>query len=176
VSALHALGVGLRRVPQLLALAVLSLLGYGVAVLVARLSFALAAGVVRGSLDPRASLLATVVAALPALLLAYAVHVWHDVARVHAVAARGSAFAATTAAWRDLVRTPRGTLGAYALALAATAVPTSVELAASVFAGTAHGPGLGWLLLLQPLALLARVCVRAGWIAHLTRPWRAGAA
>lgn len=172
VAAHVALAAGVLRAPALVVLALVALLGYGLAALVAWTAARSAFAATATSIDGRAGDIWPVVAALPGLLLGYLVRVWYDVAVVHAVAGQARVWNAARRAVDRLVREPVGTLGVYAAVASGSLFLSSIDALAMGAVRPPAGPAVIVLMVVQLAVLVARVCLRALWVAHLTRPWR----
>lgn len=164
-----ALSDSLRRAPTLLALSLLSALGYGLAGLLGWFAWRYVDRAATLAVNARGMDLRHGAVVLVVLLVAAAVHTWHGVARFQAMSRRLRALAAAGEAAGRLAREPLRTLGraaAWAL-LAACGAALAVALGAALDRHRA-----AWALLVltlaQQLALWWRVHCRMRWFAGLS--------
>ncbi len=165
-----ALSDSLRRAPTLLALSLLSALGYGLAGLLGWFARRYVDRAATLAVNARGMDLRHAAVVLVVLLVAAAVHTWHGVARFQAMSRRQRALAAAGEAAGRLAREPLRTLGraaAWAL-LAACGTALAVALGAALDRHRA-----GWALVVltvaQQLALWWRVHCRMRWFAGLSQ-------
>lgn len=164
----RAFAESLRRAPTLLALSLLSWVGYGLAALLAWQAWAWVDRASARLADLRAVDLRHAAVIAVALLVAALVRAWHAVARFQALAKNLRALAAAGEAASRLAREPVRTLGrGIAWSVAAGA---GTLLAVALGAALERNPA-GWavltLTLAQQLSLLWRVHCRMKWYVGL---------
>ncbi len=171
----RAASYSIRRLPTLAGLAVIALLGYALAAATGLFAWRHFAHRAEAMVDVRAGDLLQARAAIPALLLAALVTVWHDVARVWAAGSGEGIRASAADAFVVMLRAPLQTLGralAYALA---GALGVAAAYLASRLLGGRDGAALVALTLVQQGALAWRFAFRARWMMHLGALFRARA-
>ncbi|HRH00074.1 MAG TPA: hypothetical protein PLR99_27700, partial [Polyangiaceae bacterium] len=120
-----------------------------------------------GKLDDRAITLVSLLPWLPAALLLFALRVVTDLGYVHLFVQRGTLLRALGGALRAVRARPKTTLGPALLAYAGGALAVALATGAVGLLGV---PRAAWpMLLAHQGALLAKVVLRAAWLAHAVR-------
>lgn len=164
----EALSDSLRRAPTLLALSLLSALGYGLAGLLGWFAWRYVDRAAALVVDARAMDLRHAAVVLVVLLVAAVVHTWHGVARFQAMSGRQRALAAAGEAAGRLAREPLRTLGRAAAwwLLAGCGTALAVALGAALDRHRAAW-AVAALTLAQQLTLWWRVHCRMRWFGGL---------
>lgn len=165
----EGLADSLRRAPTLLALALLSALGYGLAGLLGWFAWRYVDRAATQVVNARAMDLRHAAVVLVVLLVAAVVHTWHGVARFQAMSRRQRALAAATEALGRLAREPLRTTGRAAAWALVAACGTALAVAlGAVLDRHRAGWALVTLTLVQQLALWWRVHCRMRWFTGLS--------
>jgi hypothetical protein len=163
----RAFAESLRRAPTLLALALLSLLGYGLVALFAWQAWAWVDRATTHAVDVRAADLRHGAVVLAALLLASLVRGWHAVARFQALGKSLRALSAAAEAAGRLAREPLRTLGRGLCWSAAAGLGTLVAFGAG--AALERNRAVWAVLLLTAVQQLS-----IGWRVHCRMKWYVG--
>lgn len=164
----RAAAESLRRAPTLLGLAAIAGLGIGLAAVTGYLAAGSAERAALHRFDVRSVSLLGLAGWGVAAALAWVISVWHDVARVHAMARGKTALEASGAAALQMLREPLATVAAGAgFGLVSWAWVAIAALAAGVLEWRSSAAAVVTLLLVRHVAVVGRVHTRMKWFVWL---------
>lgn len=164
----RAAAESLRRAPTLLGLAAIAGLGFVLSAVAGYLAWGSAERAAAHRFDARAISLLGLAGWGVAAALGWLISVWHDVARVHAMARGKGALEASGAAASQMLREPLSTVAAGAgFGLVSWAWVAVAALAAGVLEWRASVAAVAVLLVVRHVAVLARVHARMKWFVWL---------